>query len=296
MKSLKEYILEGGKAVNGTPMTQTEAKAIYDEVVKKFLPKLGLTKEGVDYIPLGSFGKKNENELSGDIDIAVYADEIAIKAGISLEDVENYICEVCEKEGLNYVYGKSIHVISFSWPFTDRSGNYGQVDIMATSNIDFSKWMYYSPDFRKAESKYKGLYRNQLIMAILKNIDHKILKTNEKNEILEYERYALRLNSGLIKTRRSFEGKKGNILKNEKALKEFDKHVTNIPEEIVKIAFGDNIPLSKTMTFEDVYDLFMSEDFLHSNKRENILKSFIKEIKNQFPVPSEIYKDWPQLL
>ena len=280
MKSLFEYIFEnyiteGGHAVNGTPMTQPQARAVYKDVSEKFLPKLGLSADGADFCALGSFGKKADEQTSGDIDIAVSVDVIATKNNVSVEEVEQFIVDTCESEKLVYTYGKGIHVISISWPIPDTE-NYGQVDIMPTTSMDFSKWMYYAPDLRVAESKYKGLYRNQLIMAILKFADQKVLSKTEQNEVIEYERYALRLNSGLARTRRSFMGKKGGLIKTEHALKEFEKQVTNVPDEIVSIAFGDGVTAKHVMTFEQAYELFMAPSFPWKDIRENSkhMKSF----------------------
>ena len=300
MKSLIEYIkenliIEGGNAVNGTPMTQTQAKAVFDDVVNKLLPKLGLFEKGTDYDALGSFGKKYENQTSGDIDIAVSTEAIASHFGIPLDEVEDKIISVCEEENLQYNYGKGIHVISIAWliPGTEM---YGQVDLMPSDNMEYSKWMYHSPDFTKAESKYKGLFRNQLIMAIIKHADQKVLSKNEQDEVMEYERYALRLNSGIARTVRSHIGKKGR-LKNPKAIKELERHITNVPKEIVELAFGEGTKVKNTMTFEDCYKLFMKDSFPWKDQRDNIVTSFVKEIFSaKVPVPSEMYDDFEELI
>ena len=300
MKPLFEYlfesfITEGGHAVNGSPMTQPQARAVYKDVDEKFLSKLGLIEDGVDHCALGSFGKKADDQTSGDIDIAVSIDVIATNNNISVEDVEQFIIDKCEEEGLNYTFGKGIHVISISWPIPGTD-IYGQVDIMPSSSLDFSKWMYYAPDFRVAESKYKGLYRNQLIMNILKYADQTVLSRTDKDEVIEYERYALRLNSGLARTRRSFMGKKGGLIKTEHALKEYEKQVTNVPDEIVKIAFGDGVSASHVMTFEQAYELFMSRNFPWKDQREKIITSFLKEIVGIAPIPVELTVDWSELV
>jgi hypothetical protein len=301
MKSLFEFvheslINEGGHAVNGTPMTQPQARAVYQDVEKKFLSKLGLTADGVDHCALGSFGKKLDDQTSGDIDIAVSMDVIASKNGISLEDVENFIADMCAKDKLNFVNNPGTHVISLAWPIPGTK-DYGQVDIMPSDSLDYTKWMYYSPDFRKAESKYKGLYRNQLIMAILKFTDQKILKANEEGQVVEYERYALRMNSGLARTRRSFEGKRGGLNKTEHALKEYEQKVSNVPDVICELAFGPGVTSSQILTFEETYARFMSNTFPHPEIREKVMKAFINEmIKNKFPIPSEVSADWSNLI
>lgn len=300
MKSLFEYIFEnyiteGGHAVNGTPMTQPQAKAVYKDVDEKFLSKLGLKEDGVDHCALGSFGKKADEQTSGDIDIAVSIDVIATNNNIAVDEVEQFIVDKCEEEKLKYTFGKGIHVISLSWPIPGTD-NYGQVDIMPSASLDFSKWMYYAPDFRVAESKYKGLYRNQLIMNILKYADQKVLSKTDKDEVIEYERYALRLNSGLARTRRSFMGKKGGLVKSEHALKEYEKQVTNVPDEIVKIAFGDGVTAKHVMTFEQAYELFMSPNFPWKDQREKIITGFLKEIVGIAPIPVELTVDWKNLI
>lgn len=300
MKHLIEYIkealiVEGGNAVNGTPMTQTQAKSVFDDVVENLLPKLGLFKKGTDYEALGSFGKKYENQTSGDIDIAVSIETIASYFGIPIDDVEDKITSVCEEENLRYTYNSGIHVISLAWliPGTEL---YGQVDLMPSDNMEYTKWMYHAPDMTKAESKYKGLFRNQLIMAIIKHADQKVLSKNEKDEVMEYERYALRLNSGIARTVRSHVGKKGR-LKNPKAIKELEKHVTNIPKEIVELAFGEGTNVKDTMTFESCYKLFMSDKFPWKDQRDNIVTSFVKEIFGaKVPIPSEMYDDFEDLI
>lgn len=304
MKTLYDYIREnsvgktnnsineGGHAVNGTPMTQPQAKAVYQDVEKNFLSKLGLEANEVDYCALGSFGKKNDEQTSGDIDIAVSMDVIASKNGISLEDVEQFIADKCSETGYDYVNNKGTHVISMAWPIPGTN-NFGQVDIMPSDSLDFSKWMYYSPDFRKAESKYKGLYRNQLIMAIVKFIDRKVLKTTDDGQIEEYERYALRLNSGLARTRRSFMGKRGGLVKTEHALKEYERNISNVPDFITQLCFGEGITSGQILTFEETYDRFMGNDFPWKSERQNIIDSYIKELeKNKFPIPSEVTNDW----
>lgn len=301
MKTLIQYIKEslikeGGKAVDGTPMTQKQCKEVFDDVVKHLLPLFGLEEENIDYAALGSFGKKHEDQTSGDIDIAVSLEKIAGFFGISIDEVENKICEIFDEKDMYYVLNKGLHVISTRWPIPNTEGLYGQVDIIPSYNMEYSKWMYHSPDFRKAESKYKGLYRNQLIMLILKNIDQKVLSRNEKDEVMEFERYALRPNSGLARTVRSYVGKRGNRKKNPEAIKELEKQVTNVPDEIIKFAFGDRFKAKDIMNFEVAYKIFMSETFIHKEDREMIIEDFITEmVKGYFPIPSEVYDDWKEL-
>ena len=162
MKTLIQYIKEslineGGKAVNGTPMTQPQVKAVYQDVIKKILePKLGLTEEGVDYAPLGTFGKKKEDQTSGDLDIAISIERIAGYLGISVDMVGQAVQDILAETGVDFVFNPGTLVTSFAWPIpgTDK---FGQVDFMPSDNMDYSKWMYHSPDFTTSSSNSSSL-------------------------------------------------------------------------------------------------------------------------------------------
>lgn len=306
MKTLVNYILEalnineGGNAVNGSPMTQKQTKEVFNDVVKTLLSKLGLTEDGKHYSVLGSFGKKNQDQTSGDIDIAYSIETVAGYLGISIDMVPEAICDIIKDK--YYVYNKGTKIISISWPIPGTN-LFGQVDLMPSDNMDYSKWMYHSPDFTKAESKYKGAYRNQLLMSIIHFAKKNILSKTEKDEIIDFERYSLRLAQGVYNTTRTFRGKRkdkdGNMIlkKNDSKINELDKFITNTPEEIIKIAFGDNVKRSQTMNFEDVYKLFMSKNFKHKDKRNEIITKFIHDIKqNNLPIPSEVMEDWSEVV
>ena len=307
MKTLIQYIKEslineGGKAVNGTPMTQPQVKAVYQDVIKKILePKLGLTEEGVDYAPLGTFGKKKEDQTSGDLDIAISIERIAGYLGISVDMVGQAVQDILAETGVDFVFNPGTLVTSFAWPIpgTDK---FGQVDFMPSDNMDYSEWMYHSPDFTKAESNYKGVFRNQLLMAIVHYAKEDIISKNDKDEVLEFERYSYRVATGVFNTRRSYlsnsrKNPDGTPKRNTTAtrVKEYDKLVTNVPEEIIKIAFGEGVKRSQVMRFEDVYELVMSDNFIHKNKLNDIIKKYIQElISNEVEIPMIIMEDWPE--
>lgn len=297
MKTLVNYIneslvLEGGKAVDGTPMTQPIARKIFAEVERDFLPKLGLVNKGTDYETLGSFNKKKDDQTSGDIDIAVSVEAIAAHFGVSVDAVEEAIVATCEKENLRYKHSKGIHLVSLAWPIPDMEGHYGQVDLMPSDNMEFSTWIYHSPDFTKAESKYKGLYRNELMRVICRKADRKILSRNEQDEVMEYERRALDYSEGITKAIKSHIGKKGR-LKNAKTIKETKTFITKTPQDIIDFIFGEGYKASDVMTFEAAYKIFMSEDFPWAKDRLEMVEDYIKELEiRHAPIPSELYDDW----
>jgi hypothetical protein len=179
--------------------------------------------------------------------------------------------------------------VSFGAPIAGDSKNgIGQVDFMLTHDLDWSKFMYHSPDFRAAESQYKGAYRNLLLMSTIGNCFREITKTTDKGETAEYQAYVIRLNQGVVQVRKSFEGKKG-LLKNAKLLREFDKEITKVPQDIMELLFNGGHEVSEIMTYENLRGLIDSGDFKFPEKREDIMAEFKQKLEDaKLPFPSDL--------
>ena len=67
-------ILEGGAAVDGRRILQSEVPTILDKV-EEILSGLGLVR-GEDWDMVGSAGKKKSEDTSGDIDICIKKDKM----------------------------------------------------------------------------------------------------------------------------------------------------------------------------------------------------------------------------
>ena len=112
---------------------------------------------------LGSVMKKSDDMYCGDIDIAIQLpwteDNVERVKQYGLEHLP--ITEVVISQGLKLV----------SYGYKDNNTNLvHQVDIMFTENIKYSEFMYYSPDYTKNESRFKGLYRTNLLIICAGNI------------------------------------------------------------------------------------------------------------------------------
>jgi hypothetical protein len=296
-KSLPESINEGGNAVDeARPMTQEETKTTYAWLVKNVYPLLGII-DGSDAKPIGSFGKKKADQTSGDIDIAVAVDRIAGINGISVESVLEFVKEKLDKAGYPGEISKGFNQVSFGVPIGgDSNAGIGQIDFMFTDSLTWSEFMYHSPDFTAAESKYKGLYRNILLMKIISNSKRAATKLTDAGEVEEYESYVVRLNQGVVKVTKSYAGKKG-LLKNPKLLKDQDQFISNTPEEVTRIAFGEGIEPSDIMTFENIWMRFTDPKFIHRDKFDSILKEFIQQIKiTHVPIPTEVEEEYPNMI
>ena len=95
-----ELILEGGAAVNGRRILQSEVPTIVDKV-DEILSGLGLVK-GEDWDMVGSAGKKKADDTSGDIDIWIKNDRMkeVLGSGDGRLDVYNDLAKYLE--GLGY--------------------------------------------------------------------------------------------------------------------------------------------------------------------------------------------------
>lgn len=291
----EEFINEGGNAVEESrPLTQAEIDKTYAYVIKNVYPIIGLTEDTAK--PIGSFKKKAADQTSGDIDIAVLADQIAGKQGITLDQVLDFMEAALSGAGYHAVKSKGFQQVSIGVPIEgDKKNGIAQIDLMVTDNLDFSTFMYHSPDFTKSESKYKGLYRNILLMNIISNSKRETTKLTDKGEVEEYKSYVLRLNQGVVAVSKSFMGKKG-LVKNPTLLKDQDKFITNTPEVITELAFGKDVPPSEIMTFEDIWRRTTDPNFIHKDKLDAILKDFNDRIlQTKVPIPSECVEKYPNI-
>lgn len=291
-------VFEGGNSIEESrPMTQTETLETYDYIKKRVFPLLGLDGDEVDAAPIGSFGKKLADKESSDIDVAVSVDKIAGANGISIEDALNWIDQKLSSAGFLTKVAKGFQQISIGVPISGKKGNgIGQVDLMLSTDLNWSRFMYYSPDFTVAESRYKGLYRNVLLMSIFSEGTKKTIKTTDSGEMEEYEHFVVHLEKGISSVRKTLMGKKGSLVKTATILKEFDRFITSTPEEVAELAFGPKTKPSDIMTFENAWSLFQSNNFLYSDRRKEILDRFKTYILGaKVPAPEEVTKTYPNL-
>lgn len=292
------YLNEGGNAVEeARPLQQDEVIATYKWVEKNVFPKLGLDGEGTDAFPIGSYGKKPQDQTSGDIDIAVSIDKLAGVNGIALEEVLGWLDQKLQSLGYATKAVKGFTQVSFGAPISGSFKNgVAQVDLMLSGNLDWSRFMYHSPNFIESESKYKGMYRNTLLMSIVSESMREITKKTDTGETEEYRSYVIRLEKGIYQVAKTFMGKKGALVKTATLLHDQDKFITSTPEEVVKFAFGEGVQPSDVMTFENVFSVVNSPKFIHIEKRNEILKRFKDYLlAAKMPMPSEAVESYPNI-
>ena len=294
-----QEINEGGNALTTTQRilnSDIPDTLVYIEGL--ILPRLGLEGWDIDCAVVGSAGKKKPEDTSGDIDVAVSIDRIAGHAGIDVGGVLKWIQNRLSEAGYetNIQYG--FHQVNVAVPIAgDPQKGYCQVDLMVTDNLEWSKFIYHSPDYRKAESRYSGAFRGMLINAIASEGMKSAVKHDEESgQMEEYEQMVNRATHGLFQVRKTLRGKRG-LVKTPKLMKDYEKKITNIPEEAIKILFGDGVKAKDVESFEGIWKIMHGNQFPFPGKRETIANKFLWYMKNmEIPVPSEISEKYPNLI
>jgi len=294
-QSLKEWISlnEGGGAIpSSRPITWDEAQKLYAWVRKNIPPKFGIEEGDLEVI--GSYGKKEEGQTHGDLDIAVSAEAIMTRNGLGASNVLDFVDDALVSMGIETKKMTGFKQVSAGIPIPGTS-DIAQVDFMLSPNLDWSRFVYHSPDFRSGESKYKGVYRNALLMAIITESSKEILKRTAEGDVEELETNVIRYPEGIWRARKSFMGKKG-LVKTGQLLRDFDKFVTLNPQEVTELAVGKGYTPESISTFERLWHIITRENFIHSENLDDILQKFAINLKSiGIPYPEEAIQKYPEI-
>jgi len=260
---LKDYVVKDGKNAikRSRSLTERELFNTYRTLVNELINILGVKQEHI--VPIGSFGKKPINQRYGDLDIA-------LKTNLSFEDVANRMEHLGKFETIRI---PGFNQVTIGYPIIGDSENgIAQVDLMLTDNLEWSKFVYKSPNFKLNESKYKGAYSSFMRMSIISEGYKKVNSQDEKGFTIEYEMLSMRLNSGVWKVTKTHQGKKG-LIKTAKIKSE--EFISNNSDEVIELMFGKTFDKSKTSNFEYIWDYMLNNPFFpHKKKLPEILSKF----------------------
>jgi hypothetical protein len=290
IKLFEQFINESGNSINDAqPIPQADVMPTAKWVESNLFPKIGLVGLDDDAAIIGSAGKKAADQMSGDVDIAVSADKIAAALGTTLQNALFALNDKLKSLGYETKLAPGFNQVSIGAPIGgDPKKGTAQIDLMLSTDLDWSRFIYHSPDFRTAESRYKGAYRNLLLMAAMGNSFRKVVATTDAGEVKEFEAYVIRLNQGVVQVRKSFEGKKG-LLKNAALLREYDKEITRTPQEVVNLLFKGNHNPSDVDTYEKLKSLIDSSDFLYPEVRSAIMNEYKQKLVDaKLPFPNDL--------
>ena len=295
--NMTKLILEGGAAVNGRRILQSEVPSIIDKA-DEILSGLGLVR-GEDWDMVGSAGKKKAEDTSGDIDICIKKDRMkeVLGSGDGRMDVYNDLAKYLEGLGYDrYVVQPGFSQVSFGMPIADAD-DFVQIDFMLVRSLEWSKFTQASPDYTKDESKYKGHVRNVLMMCIVKYCFKRTTKrvTLDDDSVVdgETENFVIRLTDGLYKTRKNWFGKKGDsMVKTANLMHEYDELITDTPQGLIDLLFNDGT-MDDFLSFETLYDAFMSDRFKFPENRERILVGYVMSLDGQgIDIPTEVPQEY----
>ena len=292
-------LFEGGAAIKtARKIREDEFPKTLESIQQDLLPLLGIDpqKLGEDYIIIGSIGKKkNPSDESGDLDLGYDGNIFSKKNGISYKDSSSKIYNILTSSlkdllgfdpEINFLRG--LNIVSIGWPI-EGNPELGivQLDLIPLSSMKWAKFIYYSPDYRFGESKYKSAHRNWLLSAIL-SAKRNVLASDEEGEVLDYESPVIILSDGLYLNTKTFRGKKGRV-KNPKKIEGGQKFITNDPQEFIDYTLGKGYNQDQIKTFESLLKIITSPNFPDKDKLPIIKERFLEYMERTgLPVPSEI--------
>lgn len=309
MKTFKQYLHEstdrplsrkmlgeGGNAIKtSSRINQLNVKKTLDAIYADVLPKLNLKKS--DTTLLGSTGKKDPKQngkpegSSGDIDLGISM-KVLMKAN-DLKD-KSEVFEFLKSIGKSYADCKAfpgLDVVSIAYPIVNVDGEQEnkivQLDLMPVDDLDYASWSYFSPAFD--QSKYKALFPKEIYYACARYCDTKVTEKGMMDGVevpVSWDRFFFDLAKGLMKGTQTIKGKN----KLTKSAKTTDKKVVSTnPQDVVNKFFGKTFKPNEVQTWEQVWDVIMSDDFVLKNKLQDILKMVKKGIvRKNYPVPPEL--------
>jgi hypothetical protein len=154
--------------------------------------------------------------------------------------------------------------------------------------MEWAEFIYYSPNYKIDESKYKSAHRNWLLAAILSE-RRQILDSDENGDVMDYDTPVLILSDGLFWHTKSYKGKLKARLKNAKKIEGSERFVTRNPHEFVKFALGGEYDINDVKTFEDLLRIIESDDFDLHDRLPAIIEKFKEYLtRANLEIPSEI--------
>lgn len=291
---------EGGAAIKSSRnILQYEFPGTLEHLKDVLFPILGLdaSPQKEEFLPIGSLGrKKDDSETSGDLDLGYDAKLFARRHQIPVEGCSTEVYNIL-KEKLPEVLGfepeikhmPGFKIVSVGWPIQgDPSNGLVQVDLIPLSSMDWAKFIYYSPDYKRDESKYKSAHRNWLLSAIL-SARKNVLETDPEGEVMDYDSPVLILSDGLFWHKKSYKGTIKPRLKNPQKVSGSERFVTNDPQEFIDFTLGPGYTQDDVKTFEQLFSIITQPDFDLKDKLPEIKERYIDYLNRvKLPIPTEL--------
>ena len=290
---------EGGSAIKTSrSIREDEFPSTFDSIKAVLLPIFGFKEDSDDYLIIGSIGKKpNPEDVSGDLDLGFEWEKVSKNLGTSGKK-ENLMAleQILKKElpellgfepEMNLMIG--LNILSVGWPIKgDPKFGVVQLDLIPLSDLSWAKFAYYSPDYKKGESKYKSAHRNWLFQSILSAMKE-VKSYDEEGNPLDIDTYVFDFSDGLFKVKKTFRGKRGRLKNPTKVEGSSRELITNSPQEFLNFAMGPGFSPEEVKTFEDLLIAIKSPKFRDKQNRPEIKEEFKRYLeRTPLVMPSEI--------
>jgi hypothetical protein len=293
-------IFEGGAAIKTSRrIREDEFSETLISIQKNLFPLIGMDPNKINdqYVIIGSIGKKeNPDDTSGDLDIGYDATWYSLDNGIERKECSGLIYDKI-KNGIEDILGftteinylKGLNIVSLGWPIKgDKDNGLVQLDLIPLSDMEWADFIYYSPNYKTRESKYKSAHRNWLLAAIL-SARKEIIERDETGEILDYNTPVLILSDGLYWHTKFYRGKIKDRLKNSKKIEGSERFVTNDPQEFIDFSLGNGYTTDDVKTFEQLFKIITSPEFELIDKLPEIKERFVEFLQRVgLEIPTEI--------
>ena len=293
-------LFEGGAAIKTSRrIREDEFPKTLASIKELLFPILGIDQDkyGEEYIIIGSIGKKkNMDDTSGDLDLGYDSNLFATQHGISPKECSaavNSILRVGLAGALGFEpeinYLKGLNIVSLGWPIEgDQQKGIVQLDLIPLSSMEWADFIYYSPNYKADESKYKSAHRNWLLSAIL-SARKEVIDTDEAGEIMDYNSPVLILSDGLYWHTKSYKGTRIHRLKHSKKLEGSERFVTRDPQEFINFALGPGYKPDDVKTFEALLKIIEDPKFDLRERLPEIKQRFLEYLERAgLEIPSEI--------
>jgi hypothetical protein len=153
------------------------------------------------------------------------------------------------------------------------------------SSLKLAKWSYHA-DEGDLKAGLKSAHRNELLFALASLVNAVESDPNQAGVNLTKTRYILSLSQGLFRVKQSKVGGSGRVRANFSTVDR--KLYTDEPEQIAKALIGKVRP-GNLLSFKQVYQAIMSDDFDHPELREAVLhKAYEGIVKKGLTIPKQL--------
>lgn len=291
---------EGGNAVKSSRrIREDEFPKTLDHIKSILFPILGINPgaEKSEYIIIGSIGKKKDpDETSGDLDLGYDSSWFSRQNGIQAKECSSFIYNSLSEtlpQALGFtpeiVLLKGLNIVSVGWPIEgDENKGIVQLDLIPVSDMEWASFIFYSPDYRSNESRYKSAHRNWLLSAIL-SARREVISRDEEGEVMDYDAPVLILSDGLFLHKKSYKGIKIPRLKHSKKIEGSERFITRDPQEFIDFALGPGYSPEDVKTFEKLFAIINDPKFDLYEKLPDIKERFLEYMERTgLEVPREI--------